>query len=491
MVGGDVVAHLQQRFDGKAFRQGGGDGELLDVRSAQDLHAVHFLRRSGSGHHVVVDQEVFRHRHGNLSAQCAGIRQHAGQCGNSRRLGADQIDLSVCRAGAAFKVAVEGAQGYTVGIRGLAHADAGAARAFQHTGARGNDIGQCAVFREHVVHLLAAGCDSEADVGMNRLALQNRGDVHQIEVGGIGARADADLVYLDGADSFHGFHVVGAVRAGHHGDERGQIHGDLLVIYRVGIGGERRPVLLTSLRAEKFTRDFVGGEDGGGGAELRAHVGDGGALRHGQGGHALAGILHDFSHSALHGKDFKHLKNYIFGGYPGGKFARQVDAQHLRHGDVIRAAAHGNRHVKTARTHCQHADAAAGWGMAVGADQRFAGDAEALQMHLMADAVSGAGKANAVLFRHALDKAVIIRVLKAGLQSVVVNVCHTQLRFDARNAHRFKFQVSHGAGRVLCQGLVNAQAHVRADGHFPAHKMVFDDFLCNRKSHAGFLLFHK
>ena len=63
-------------------------------------------------------------------------------------------------------------------------------------------------------------------------------------------------------------------------------------------------------------------------------------------------------------------------------------AHHFRHGDVIRAAAHGHGDVQPARAHRQHADAAARGGVAVGADQRLARNAKTLQMHLMADAVA-------------------------------------------------------------------------------------------------------
>ena len=56
------------------------------------------------------------------------------------------------------------------------------------------------------------------------------------------------------------------------------------------------------------------------------------------------------------------------------------------------------RHIQAARADGQHADAAAGRGVAVRADQGLARHAEALQMHLMADAVAGTGKIHAVLF---------------------------------------------------------------------------------------------
>lgn len=67
----------------------------------------------------------------------------------------------------------------------------------------------------------------------------------------------------------------------------------------------------------------------------------------------------------------------------------QVYARHLGHSYVVCAAAHRNRDVESAAPN-EHADAAAGRGVAVRADERLAGDAEALKMHLMADAVAGA-----------------------------------------------------------------------------------------------------
>ena len=68
----------------------------------------------------------------------------------------------------------------------------------------------------------------------------------------------------------------------------------------------------------------------------------------------------------------------------------QVYPRHLGHSYVVCAAAHRNRDVKSTRAEREHADASAGRGVAVRADERLAGDAEALKMHLMADAVAGA-----------------------------------------------------------------------------------------------------
>ena len=132
-----------------------------------------------------------------------------------------------------------------------------------------------------------------------------------------------------------------------------------------------------------------------------------------------------------------------------------MNIDNLRHGDVICTAAHGNCNVQTACAHREHTDAAAGRGVAVGTDQGFAGLAETLQMHLVADAVTGAGEANASFFCDRLNKAVVVGVFKAGLQGVVVDIRHGKLGTHARHAHRFKFQIRHGAGGVLGQRLVD------------------------------------
>ena len=102
---------------------------------------------------------------------------------------------------------------------------------------------------------------------------------------------------------------------------------------------------------------------------------------------------------------------------------------HLGHGDVVGAAAHGHRYVHAARAEGQHPDAAAGGGVAVGADEGLARHAEAFQMHLMADAVAGAGEPDAVLVGDGLDVPVIVGVFKAGLEGVVVDIGHRPLRF--------------------------------------------------------------
>ena len=66
--------------------------------------------------------------------------------------------------------------------------------------------------------------------------------------------------------------------------------------------------------------------------------------------------------------------------------------------------------------------------------------------------------------RQTLNIAVIVRVFKTGLQRIVIDIGDAQLSFDTRHTHGFEFQVSHGAGGVLRQGLIDSQADSGADG---------------------------
>ena len=80
-------------------------------------------------------------------------------------------------------------------------------------------------------------------------------------------------------------------------------------------------------------------------------------------------------------------------------------------------------------------------------------------MDLMADAVAGPGEIYAMLGGDRLQIAVVIAVFKAALESIVVNIGDTQLGLDSGNTHCLKFQISHSAGGILGQGLVDPQSY--------------------------------
>ena len=79
----------------------------------------------------------------------------------------------------------------------------------------------------------------------------------------------------------------------------------------------------------------------------------------------------------------------------------------------------------------------------------------------------------------------VIRILKSGLEGVVIHIGHGQFRLDLRDSHSLKFQVGHGSRGVLGQGLVDLQCDLAALGHVAGHKMGGDDLLCDSLTHGN------
>ena len=67
----------------------------------------------------------------------------------------------------------------------------------------------------------------------------------------------------------------------------------------------------------------------------------------------------------------------------------------------------------------------------------------------------------------------------------MVDVGDRKLGFDAGNIHGLEFEVGHGPGRILSQGLVDPDRDGLAGFAAAFHKMRFDDFLNNGPSGHG------
>ena len=65
----------------------------------------------------------------------------------------------------------------------------------------------------------------------------------------------------------------------------------------------------------------------------------------------------------------------------------------------------------------------------------------------------------------------VVGVAGIGLDDVVVHVAHRTFDLDARQSHGFEFEEDHGAGRVLRQCLVDAQADLFSGGSRAFDKM--------------------
>ena len=114
--------------------------------------------------------------------------------------------------------------------------------------------------------------------------------------------------------------------------------------------------------------------------------------------------------------------------------------------------------------------------MAVRTDQGLARCAEALQMYLMADAVACLRIVDAVLLSDRTDIFVVVRILEAGLQGIVVNVSDRTLGLDLIDAHRLKLEISHRAGGILRQRLIDLKADLLTQCHFAVYQCAFKIF---------------
>ena len=116
--------------------------------------------------------------------------------------------------------------------------------------------------------------------------------------------------------------------------------------------------------------------------------------------------------------------------------------------------------------------------MAVAAQQRPARPADSLQLHLMADAVAGLAEIDAVLFRHGGNVLMIVRVFKAGLQGIMVDIGHAALRFHPVNAHGFQLQIGHRPRGILRQRLIDPDRNFLARHQLALEQVTFQNFLC-------------
>ena len=138
----------------------------------------------------------------------------------------------------------------------------------------------------------------------------------------------------------------------------GKVDGICFVVDCVRIRRERNKILFSVLRCKKSVRDFVGREKRTRRAKFRSHIGNGCPLRYGKRFHSFAAVLKNGTDAALDVQSAKDLKDDILGADIVGKFACKLNADTFRHGDIIGAAAHCDRNVKSAGTHAEHPDAA-------------------------------------------------------------------------------------------------------------------------------------
>ena len=321
---------------------------------------------------------------------------------------------------------------------------------------------------------------------MNRPAFEDSGNLHHINKAGVGTGADTYLIYFESAYLRNGLDVIRRVRTSRHRHDRGEINMDFFIIDRVVVCFQFRPYLCPVLRFEKGKRYVVRGENRCSGAKLCPHIGDSGSFGNRKRFHTLSAVFNDFTHAAFYGHSFEYLQDHVFRSHPRRELAGKSDPDDFRVCDVVSAAAHCDRNVKTARTDGNHSDTAAGRRMTVRADQRFSRNTEAFQMHLMTDTVAGSGKTDTMLFCDRTDKTMVVRIFKTVLQCVVVNVGNRAFCLYPRYAYRFKFQISHCTCGVLRERLIDFYSDLAAFDELTVNQMVFEYFFGQCQSHMIF-----
>ena len=480
VVGGDVVAEADHDvgFEHVAGRVEAGEFlQRHDVRAAQDFDALAVFRRE---HEQVPDGRRIggQFRLGGRGSPCGGIGELAVQGGLGGGQGADQIDLGVLGAAAPLEVAVEGTGAHASGDGRAAGADARPAGAFEQARAGVDERLKEPFLRQHGEHLLGAGGDHGVGAGVDAAPAEDLGD--QLEVGVRGVRTGTDTDLLDGqaVEFGYGHHAVGHVRLRGQRNQRGKIDGFFFIIRGVGVGAELQPVGFAAHGLEEGAGHAVGGEESARGAEFRAHVGDGGAFRHGKGGDAGPGVFKHAAHAALDGAAAEQFEDDVLGGSPAGERPGQEDAHDLGHGDIIRLARHRQRDGKPARAHSERTDAARGGGVAVGTHEGRAGLGEVFKVELVADAGAGPGVHAAEFGRHGAQETVVVGVAEVHLERVVIHVAQGNVGLDPWDAQSLELEPCHSPGGVLGQGLVDAQTDFASGRHGAGNKVTADDFLC-------------
>ncbi len=178
------------------------------------------------------------------------------------------------------------------------------------------------------------------------------------------------------------------MRLGYHRLQFGQVYLYRIIVFCSGIGLEPGPLVFPPLGLHEFLGHIVAGEYGGGGAQLGAHVGDGGPFGNGQACNPFTGILIDLVDAALDGLPPEEFEYDVLCRNPGLEFALEPDLGHLGHSDVEGLSCHCQRNVETARPHCHHPYTAACGGVGVRAQQGLARRSEPFKVYLVADTVA-------------------------------------------------------------------------------------------------------
>ena len=352
---------------------------------------------------------------GRIEIEATGQRQ--GHDGVGRGDEAERVGRAVVALREVAVERVDDRVGHAVGRRrSIPLADARPARVGQHGGADGLEIGEQAIALDRRPRLFGAGGDQQIGLHLQaprRCLAGDRCGAGDVFVRAVGATADqrrGDLerpVVGPGLGADGGTDAVGAVGGVRAVDQRLQlveVDLDQLVVERTVVGSQIVGDLvggvgdgLAPRRLQVHRHVVVVAEQAAGGADLGAHVADGGLA----GGRDAVGagseVLDDRSGAALDGQHPGDLEDDVFRRRPAAERAGELDADHLRPADVEREAGHHVDGIGAADTDGNHAEPAGVGGVAVGADHHAAGERVVLEHDLVDDAAARPPEADAVL----------------------------------------------------------------------------------------------
>ena len=261
--------------------------------------------------------DAVQHHHA-LAHHFLGGGKGAQNGGGGGAFGAYQIDLGGGVARTALEIAIGGSHGHTVGGRGLANGAAGAAGNLQKANTGIDQQIDIAIAQQLLIGLARSNGTGAGNILVHMAAAEHLGSFGNIRIAGIGARANEHLLHLLFGHGGQRQHIVGQVRAGHHGHQLAHIQTNHFIVFGIGIGQQLGVGIGTALPFQKALYLLVSREDRRGGAHFRAHVGNGGALGNLQRFCAGAYIFIHLAKAALYGFAAQHFQHHFLGVHAGG-----------------------------------------------------------------------------------------------------------------------------------------------------------------------------
>ena len=490
IISGHVVPGLQADFGRQICLRHVGNRQRGDVGASADLHLPGFLRRQGGEDHGVVHDVLLRvmdiAQQGNLRPQDVLRRSEGTQYGGGGcAFGTDQIDFRVGVAGAALEIAVGGPDSHTLGGGGLADGAAGAAGDLQQPDTGIQEHIDIAVRQQRFVDLPGGDGAGAAHVLVDMAAPEYQGGLYNVGVAGIGAGADENLLNGFLFHILQRSHIVRLMGAGDEGLQGAQVDLHFAVIGASRIRQELDVCVLPALGLQESADLLVGGEDGGGGAHFRAHIGDGHPLPHFQRGGAGAHVLECLAQTALDTQAAEHLQDHFLAVDTGPELTREVDPDHLGNLDGHGQARHGGGHVHAAHTDAQHTDGTAVGGVAVAAHAQLAGGTEPGHMDRVHDAVAGPGHMDTQPLCYGLEVNVVIGGLVVQVQQIVVQIADGGFHPGTLQSQSLHRQIGHHRVDVMGQGLVHPDLDLSAGSELRRLRQMGGEYFLDQVHRHG------